>query len=62
MGPRWAKGTLRSKDSKGYLKVQGWQRVPKDPRFAKGTKWSKVGKEYLKAKGINGCPPYSEGS
>ena len=28
---------LRSKVGKGYQKVQGWQRVPKDPMLAKDT-------------------------
>ena len=31
-GPRYPKGTLNSKVSKRYQKVQGIQRVPKGPR------------------------------
>ena len=30
--------------SKGYLKVEGFQKVPKGPRLVKGTKNSKLAK------------------
>ena len=43
-----AKGTLRSQIGKGYLKVQGWQRVPKGPMLAKVTE---VSKGYLEIQG-----------
>ena len=36
------------KVGKGYLNIQGWQRVPKGPRLANGTQWSKVGKGFIK--------------
>ena len=36
-GARLAKGTLKSKVGKSYLKVQGWQKIYKDPRLAIGT-------------------------
>ena len=39
-----------------YLKVKGWQRVPKGPRFEKGTYWSKVGKGYIKVQGWQSIP------
>ena len=35
------------KVSKGYLKVQGIQKIPKDPRYPKRTLMSKVSKRYI---------------
>ena len=35
-GSRMVKGTGRSKDGKGYLKVQGYKRVTKDQILAEG--------------------------
>ena len=36
-GPRYQKGTLRSKVFKGYLKVQGIPEIPGGKRYPKGT-------------------------
>ena len=40
-------GSLRAKVGRGYIKVQGWQRLHKGSMLEKGTLRSKVGKMYL---------------
>ena len=41
-GPMLGKGTSSSKVGKRYLKVQGWQEVPKGKGFLKVQGWQKV--------------------
>ena len=44
------------KFGKRYLKVHGWEMLPKVPRLAKDTQRSKVGKRYLNVPGIQTLP------
>ena len=51
IGENFAKGILWSKDGKGYLKVQIWQRSTVDKGYLIVQRWKKLSKSRRLAKG-----------